>query len=410
LPITIPTRLTLTPLSTQDEDLLCGRAAEVQTIVDNCLASRLTVVTSPPGLGASSLLRAGAEPALRRAGFITVVYSDWQGRSIATRFRDAIVRAVHEQADGSFAAVPELLLELLARAQAKTGRPVAILLDQFEDYVRCHTGTDASNDFDAELANAISTRTGRFVIGLQTPSVKALERLVQYVPNLMGYTINLPPITAEAARELIHKLAARATIEVEPEAVDLLVTAPTVVVAGSGDHAAGVHPLFVTLGAERLFEAEFNLKSKVARASTLLANNGAERLILESLDAPIFELGKEQSELLLRWGPLLVSQDCCRLPAAEKVLVGHAGKRSRFALTLLPLLIKSGLMRTITTPAGVSYELARESTSVVFHDWWVRSEAAVVARQRAQFRVRSISIAVGAILSAYLIYLFFFMK
>jgi hypothetical protein len=102
LPLPIPVPLTLSPLSATDEAALCGRSAEVENIVENCRASRLTVVTSTAGLGASSLLRAGAEPALRRAGFITVLYSDWQGRTLAPQFRDAIVRAVHEQADGGF--------------------------------------------------------------------------------------------------------------------------------------------------------------------------------------------------------------------------------------------------------------------------------------------------------------------
>jgi hypothetical protein len=43
---------------------------------------------------------------------------------------------------------------------------------------------------------------------------------------------------------------------------------------------------------------------------------------------------------------------------------------------------------------------------VVIKDWWSRKESSIVARQRAMFRVRSISIAVGAIVLAYLVYLF----
>ena len=344
--VSIPVPLTLTPLTADDEKLLCGRVAEIETIVENCRASRLTVVTSPPGFGVSSLLRAGAAPALRRDGFITVVYSDWQGRSIATRFRDTVIQAVHEQADGSFMAIPEPLIELLARAQTKTGRPVAIVLDQFEDYVRCHTGTDVSDDFDAELANAISTRTGHFVIGLQTPSVKAFERLSQYVPNLMGYTIKLRPLTEDAARELVARTAAAAGIEVEPAAADLLVAAPVAMIATTPDHPSGVHPLFVKLAAERLFEAESILKSKLARASTVVANGGADRMILDALDPAIHELGTTHGELLFRWTPLLVSSEGRRSTPSEKALVDHSGKWNRFALTLLPLLVKSGLLRT----------------------------------------------------------------
>ena len=404
--LAIPIPLTLTPLSAADEDLLCGRAAEVETILHNCEASRLTVITSPPGLGASSLMRAGAEPALRRANFITVVYSDWQGKFVAGRLREAIVSAVHEQADGSFMAESAPLMDVLTKAQAKTGRPIAVLLDHFEDYVRCHSGTEVADDFDAQLANAISWRAGRFVIALQAPSVTAFERLGQYIPNLMGFTIKLPPLTADAAKQLVTKIAACSEIELEPAAIEELVAAPTALVAASPDHPAGVHPLFVRLGAERLCDAELVLKSKVGRTSTLAANGGADKMIRESLDPAIHELGVTHGELFFRLIPLLISPDDHRLAVSEKAILDHSGKWSRFALTLLPLLIKSGLMRTVATHLGVRYEFGRESTCVIVRDWWVRAEAAIVARQRAQFRVRSISIAAGAIVVAYLIYFF----
>ena len=406
MPLSVPIPLTLTPLGAPEEELLCGRAAEVETILENCRASRLTVVTSTSGLGASSLLRAGAEPVLRREGFVTVIYSDWQGRSVASRLREAIVSAVHEQTDGGFIPLPGQLLELLTSAQAKIGRPIAVLLDQFEDYVRCHAGTDVSDDFDAELANAISTRSGRFVIALQTPSVTAFERLSQYIPNLMGFTINLPPLTSEAAKDLIRGTAARAGIEIEPAAVDLLLATPIAAVKADADRPAGVHPLFVKLGAERLLEAELNLKSKVARASTLQANGGADRLILDSLDLGLQQLGATHGELLFRWIPLLLTPDGRRADVSEKVLLEHAGKWNRFAMTLLPVLVKSGLIRTVATQAGLRYEFGRESTTVVVQDWWIRAEALIVARRRAQFRVRSISIAVGAIVLLYVAYLF----
>jgi hypothetical protein len=392
--------LMLTPLGFDQENQLFGREHEIEAILYNCKAGRLTVVTSPPGMGASSLIRAGVEPALRRAGYVTVVHSDWQGKTVAKQLRDAIVRAIHEQADGAFIATPESLLDLLAYAEQKTGKTVALLLDQFEDYVRCHSGTDVADDFDAELANAISTRSGRFVIGLQTPSVSAFERLSQYIPNLMGFAIKVPPISIEAAKQLVNHAASDAGLTIEPTAVDMLIASTVAAVPD------GVHPLFLKLGAERLFDAEFVLKSKVARASTLVANGGVDRLILESVDPIVAQLGSTHTELFFRWIPLLLSKEGTRQAAAEKALTEHAGKYNRFVKTLLPMLTKSGLMRSLATSAGVRYEFARESTSVVINDWWTRSEAAIVARQRAQFRVRSLSIAAGAIILAYLIYVF----
>jgi hypothetical protein len=376
----------------------------VQAIVENCRIGRFTVLTSEPGLGVSSLLRAGVIPALQKAGYVTVLHSDWQGRSFPARFRAAILDAIHEQADGAF--VPDSdLRALIARAQAQTGKQIVIVLDQFEDYLQYHLGTDLSDDFDATLANVISSHVGCFVIGLHAEAVTEFERLSQYVPNLMGHAIKLSPLAPEVALELVRDTAHREDFEIEDAAAELLATSAAVLVA-SGTKTPGVHPLFVKLAAERLFDAEFVLKSKIARASTVTANGGAERLIMESLDPIIHELGSTHVELFFRWIPLLVTPDGRRVAATEKSLLTHAGKWNRFASTLLPLMVKRGLLRVLEMPAGTRYDLGRASMATVVHDWWTRKETALVARQRAMFRVGSISIAVGAILMAYLIYLY----
>lgn len=401
--ISLPFPLNGAPLGADDEDLLCGRGAEIRTIVENCDASRLTVVVSEPGLGLSSLFAAGLVPELRRAGYITVIYSDWQGKSLGERLGRAVVRAIHEQADGAFSAGKEPLRDILARAWMQIHRPVAILLDQFSDYLRFQSANDISEEFDAELANAITGRAGRFVIGQHPDTVALFQRLGQFIPNLMGYSVTLGPLPPEAAKQLVEKTVARAGLQIEPAAVDQIVTAPSVIVPAA---APAVHPLFARLAAECLLAAESNLHSATARASTLAANAGVGRMLLESLDSPIHELGETNAELLFRWFPLLRGPDGRRLQVSEQALLDYAGKWNRFALALLPVLTECGMLRALDTPAGKRYELARDAVATVAYDWWQRREADIIARRRAAFRVRSISIAVGAILLVYLIYLF----
>ncbi len=105
-----------------------------------------------------------------------------------------------------------------------------ILLDQFEDYVRWHSNTVISDNFDAELAHAVATRKGMFVIGLQEYAVPAFERLRQHIPNLLGFQIRLPPLSVEEARNAVVSEARAAGIEVEPAALDALTTALVTVV------------------------------------------------------------------------------------------------------------------------------------------------------------------------------------
>lgn len=400
----LPTPLARVPSGSPDESLLCGRTAEVQKLVENCEAGRLTVVSSAPGLGLSCLLRSGVAPALKRAGYVTILFSDWQGRAFAARLREAVLKAIHEEVDGGFVAGAEPLNELISKAQRQTGCRIAILLDQFEDYLRCHVSTDISDSFDAELSNAIGGRVASFVVAMQEAAVESFLRLSQYVPNLMGYSLTLAGLTPDAAGQLVRNLAARSKMQVEPAAVEQLIAAPAAA-AGSG-----VNPLFLTLGVENLIDKERRLKSTTLHASIVEANGGADRLILDSMDLLLDAINSTHAELLFRWVTLLRGEDGSRLPVSEQALIEHSGKWDRFAMTLIALLTKEGVLRTIELPLGIRYEFARVSMTAIVQDWWQRRETALIARQRAAFRVRSISIAVGSILAAYGVYLFLVAK
>jgi hypothetical protein len=398
----------LKALTQNDPALLCGRADVVREIVDNCRAERLTVVTAEPGMGITSLLQAGAVPALRRRGFIVAVFSDWQGRFFATALREAIAEAVREQADDSFFAQGEPVDELLQRIRAVTGKSAVILLDQFEDYVRCHSNTVISDNFDAELAHAVATRKGMFVIGLQEYALPAFERLGQHIPNLLGFQIRLPPLSVEAAREAVLSEARGVGLEVEPAVLDALTSAPvTVVPAKSPSDEKKVHPFFLKVATGVLIDAEARLKSPVMRAATIEARDGVDRVVLESLDGAIAELGSTQVDLLFRWCTILISSERHRLAVTEKGLNDYAGKWSRFAPRLLELLTGSGILRSIETPDAIRYEISRDCFAPILRDWWERREAVIVARRRAVFRVTSISVALSAIVLMYVIWLIF---
>lgn len=394
-------------LTQNDEKLLCGRADAVREIVANCRAERLTVVTAEPGLGVTSLLQAGALPALRREGFIAAVFSDWQGRFFATALREAIAGAVREEADPLFYAQDEELEELLEHIRAHTGKRVAILFDQFEDYLRCHVNTVLSDKFDAELAHAAATRKASFVIGTQAHAIPALERLGQHIPNLLGFQITLPPLSLEEARDAVLAEARAVDIEVEPAAVEALVTAPVATIGSAGGADLKVHPFFLKVATGVLFDAEARLNSPVLRMSTIDARGGVDRVVLESMDINMTGLGSTQVNLLFRWCKILISPEKHRLAVTEKGLTEYAGKLNRFVPSLLEALTGSGVLHAVETPDAVRYEVSRDCCAPILRDWWERREAVIVARRRAAFRVTSLSVVLSAIVLMYVIWLIF---
>jgi hypothetical protein len=389
-------------LTQNDETLLHGRGEVVGEIVQNCRSERLTVIVSEPGLGVTSLLQAGVAPALRREGFIVASFSDWQGHLFAANLKEAIAVAVRESADPVFLADSEPLAEMLARIRAHTGRQVAILLDQFEDYVRCHANTVISDFFDAELGHAVAERKGVFVIGLQEHAMLAFGRLAAHIPNLLGFPFWLAPLSAEAARAVVTAEAHGMQMEVEPAAIDKLVNAPMVI--RDSDKA---HPFFLRLATGLLLEAETRLKSRVLRASTIGLNGDVDQLILGSFDTPIAELGKVKMDLLSRWCGALISPDGQRLAVTEKKLTEYAGSVRRLVPVLLPQLAELGILRAVETQGAIRYEVARECFAPILHDWWERREAVILARRRAIFRITSVSVALSSIFVVYLMWLFF---
>ncbi len=397
-------------LTQNDADLLCGRADVIREIVDNCRAERLTVLTSEPGLGVTSVLHAGALPALRRRGFIVAHFSDWQGRFFGAGLKEAIANAVREDADPLFFAQDEPLDELLEHIRGRTGKSIVILFDQFEDYVRCHSNTVLSDAFDAELAHAVATRKGVFVIGLQVHAVPAFERLGQHIPNLLGFQVELPLMSLDAARNAVLSEARGYSLDVEPAALDALTTAP-IVASGRGvsspDGEKKVHPFYLKVATGILLEAEARLKSPVLRAATIEAREGVDRIVLEALDSRFAELDSTQVELLFRWCNILVSPETHRLSVTEKGLTEYAGKLNKFVPRLLEILTGSGILRTVETPEAVRYELSRECFAPILRDWWERREISIVARRRAAFRITSISVAVSAIVLMYVVWLIF---
>jgi len=67
-----------------DALLFFGREREIEVIVANLMAARLTVLYGASGVGKTSLLRAGVAHRLRQApGAIVVVFSTWTGDPVS---------------------------------------------------------------------------------------------------------------------------------------------------------------------------------------------------------------------------------------------------------------------------------------------------------------------------------------
>jgi len=158
-----------------DALLFFGREREIEVIVANLMASRLTVLYGPSGVGKTSLLQAGVAHRLRREQHaIVVVFSAWTGDAVANLL-DAVEAAVGDDAGALRRGAP--LADVLAAWTRRLDAELYLVLDQFEEYFLYHENERGPGTLAEELPEALR-RAGlrvNFLIGIREDSLASLD-------------------------------------------------------------------------------------------------------------------------------------------------------------------------------------------------------------------------------------------
>ncbi len=135
----------LVPYSEEDERYFFGREHEREIISANLLASRLTLLYGPSGVGKTSVLRAGVASHLRtvaaqaRTGdeppeYAVVVFSSWRDdpvQGLTQRVRDTVTALMEENEQPVPAS--NVLAKSLGEWTQHIDGDLLIILDQFEE-------------------------------------------------------------------------------------------------------------------------------------------------------------------------------------------------------------------------------------------------------------------------------------
>src|SRR5438067_1006307 len=400
-----------------DALLFYGREREREVVVANLVASRLTVLYGPSGVGKTSLLRAAVAHSIRRThDAAVVVFSSWAGdplRGLAA----AIDEAVGIEAVGT-------LTERLRAGSEAVGGEVYVILDQFEEYF-LYQERDA---FAGELAAAISEPGLRanFLLGLREDALAKLDAFKGRIPNLFANYLRLDHLDRGGARAAILGPIERYNeltgheVRVEPELVEAVldqVAAGRVDVgqAGRGGVEADeerIEAPYLQLVLERLWEAERESGSAVLRLATLRDLGGAEAIVRAHLERALGGLEPSDQDVAATIFGHLVTPSGSKIAHRPGDLAQYAAVPEADVRPVLDALGRERIVRAVNgAGGGERYEIFHDVLAAGVLGWRARRELErdreqAHARQRRLAIVAAVALFALAVMTAVAVYAF----
>jgi hypothetical protein len=185
------------PFSADDAAFFFGRERDAARLANLIVASTLTVLYGTSGVGKSSLINARLPHALNdiEPDWLVIPFYEWQPGCL-TRLEQTI-----EKATG--VTITDGLARTLLGFAGRSGRPVLLVLDQFEEYFLYHP--QGLNALDAELAKLINRRVSqvRILFSLRSDGLFLLDQLRMRIPHIFGSMMSIEALDERAAVDCV---------------------------------------------------------------------------------------------------------------------------------------------------------------------------------------------------------------
>jgi WD40 repeat protein len=379
--------------SALDALLFFGREREIEVIVANLMASRLTVLYGVSGVGKTSLLRAGVAHRLRSAHNASViVFSSWTGNPVGDLL-DAVEAAAPEGVEpvrrsGSLA-------DVLSAWTRRLDNDLYIVLDQFEEYFLYHEGERGAGTLADELPEALRRGGLRanFLLGIREDSLAQLDAFKARIPNLFANSLRLDRLDRVAARAAIegpleryNELAANEDeVSTEPELADAVLEQVAVGRVDLGQAGRGgveeedrdrIEAPYLQLVLERLWEVEMARGSRRLRLATLNELGGAVHIVEDHLERAMAELSPEQKDAAAAIYNHLVTPSGTKIAHRARDLAGYASVDEDETERVLQRLVEERIVRAGEDgAAGPRYEIFHDVLAEAVLAWRARHEA-----------------------------------
>jgi WD40 repeat protein len=362
-----------------DALLFFGREREIEAVASNVLASRLTVLYGPSGVGKSSLLRAGVARRLRElSGAAVVVHDTWAEDPAA-----GLIASVSAECEGLGPTAG--LVDTVAAAAQEAGE-VYLLLDQFEEYVLYHGFAGPLSSALPELLRRPGLRVN-VLLAIRDDALSELDEFTGRIPELFANLFRLDRLGRDEGRAAILGPLKRYS-ELTGEtytAEDALVEA---VLDEASTEAGVVEAPYLQLVLERLWEREREGGSRELRLSTLRAIGGTRAVVREHVHGALERLTLPEQEVAARLVRQLVTPSGRKLSHEADDLAEYAEVEPAQLRQLLEELGRRRIVRGVdgTPGAPTRYEIFHDVLGPPLlawqHERQLRDERERAARQR----------------------------
>ncbi|MEO7971837.1 MAG: ATP-binding protein [bacterium] len=402
----------LIPYASEDAPFFFGRERERELITANLMASRLTLLYGPSGVGKSSVINAGVVSSLRElarenvktrglAESIVVAFGAWRDDPVEA-LKQKIAKAIQEVAPGAKCDQIEptaTLADYLQKWTDCAGSELLIILDQFEEYFLYHPQDIGESSFAEELPRAVN-RPGlraNFLISIREDALAKMDFFKGRIPNLFDTYLRIEHLDRKSARAAIQKpveefnrrVQANQAVLTEIQLVEAVldqVKIGQVLWSGSGrgvvddaNQSDRIETPYLQLVMTRLWDEELKAGSHILRLATLKRLGGASSIVRSHLDKTMSALSTAEQESAAQVFRYLVTPSGSKIALTASDLANYTELPEVELTAILNRLSAQDvrILRPLNPPAGVDvatrYEIFHDVLATSILDWQTRS-------------------------------------
>ncbi|MGD9497987.1 MAG: PQQ-binding-like beta-propeller repeat protein, partial [Armatimonadota bacterium] len=360
----------------EDAELFYGREQETADVIEMIRQHKLSVLFGALGRGKTSLLCAGvmarmlseAEEADEDHGTPWLPVYVRCGDDPLESTREALDDALREQ-DIEGLDTARDLREVISDAAQAVGRPIVLLLDQFEEYF-VKTGDRVRQVFAEQLAET-SNHNGdnlRVLISIREDYLGHLYELRELFPEILHHVYRLNKLSARQAKVAAMKPGASFHIRIEEELVDRVLEDLC--------HDDGCEPAELQIVMDRLYQA-LSPGRHVLTQHTYRALEGADRILRDYLEHALHQLPSWERRLVRNVLKQMVQSSELKAVCSVERLAAELGQPEETVERILARLVDLRLVRRVGKPEKRQYEVVHEYVVRKIDEWMTERQIEV---------------------------------